>query len=298
MPDASDEKFGPEGDRTIWHYTKGDALLGILTQRCLWASSILYLNDSAEFYHVRELMSEWMDKTGNGSGSGKEPVFVQILKRQLGRSDALNTFVISFSELCDDLSQWRAYGAGGGYCLGFAPSLLRSIAESQGFALVKCIYDHDLKIQLVGELVKEHLTRFREVEADITDDDLGAGLGLYSDLDPSPTLRALSKDFFLQAQELASRIKSEAFESEREWRLVSVQPPEPEALRFRSRPSMLIPYRLFQLTRGDENPSLRHIVVGPSPHIQLNLTALAALSRTHKVALRAVSESRVPYRDW
>ena len=277
-------------------------------QRCFWATSILYLNDSAEFHHVRDLVSEWIKKTRteNSMGfpkefrllKGRETVFVRFLERQLSWSKALNTFVISFSEVYDDLSQWRAYGTGGGYCLGFAPSVLRQIGKGQGFNLVQCIYKPEVKNQLIGELMEESLRRFNEIEAQITDDDLASGLGIYVDLQPSATLSALGDEFFGKAQELASRIKNEAFEAEREWRLVSFKAPTQQTLQFRNGASMLIPYCLFQLPPEKEVLPVHQIVAGPSPHMPLNLSAVAALCRTKNVECSRFSKSHIPYRDW
>jgi hypothetical protein len=266
----------------------------------------LYLNDSAEFHHVRQLVNEWIKRTRSQNSigfpeeyrllHGRESVFVRFLERQLTSSKALNTFVVSFSEVHDDLSQWRAYAVGGGYSIGFAPSQVRGLGEKQGFKLVQCIYDHDEKARLIAELMEESLVRFNEISGRITDDDLTAGLGIYADLGPSPALTALGDEFFSRAQELASRIKDQAFEGEREWRLISVQ--VPTQLHFRNGSSMLIPYRIFELPPKPEALSVREIVAGPSPHIFLNLSAVAALCRTHNVDCERISKSRVPYRDW
>ncbi len=41
---------------TIYHYTNFPGLIGIVEKRVLWASNILYMNDSAEMNHTVELI--------------------------------------------------------------------------------------------------------------------------------------------------------------------------------------------------------------------------------------------------
>jgi len=53
----------------------------------------------------------------------------------------VDVFVVAFSTLDDDLSQWRAYGSGGGYCLGFRRSYLQQCVINSDFSFVECTYD-------------------------------------------------------------------------------------------------------------------------------------------------------------
>lgn len=196
------------------------------------------------------------------------------------------------------MSQWRAYGTSGGFSLGFQRERLSHLAGQQGFVLYECVYDEDVKAELVNGLMEEAILEFASVDATITDDDLSSGLGIYADLQPSTALSALGDRFFLRAQQVACRIKSNAFQSEREWRIVSVKQPEPAALNFRSSKSMLIPFVKFKLAPDDEPTPLAGLTVGPSAHASLNLMAVAELCRSKTISGLAITKTKISYRDW
>lgn len=292
----------------LWHYTSKEATLGILGYSCIWATSILYLNDADEFHHVRHLVGDWIKRTrqDNHIGApeeyrlltGRQAVFVRFIERQLTGQRALHTYVISFSELADDLNQWRSYGSSGGFSLGFEADHLRAIASVQGFELFKCVYDDDAKRALIDSLMEEALSAFSATEAQITDDDLTAGLGIYADLGPSAALSALGDQFFLHAQQIACRIKNRAFQAEQEWRLVSVNQPDPAAMNFRNSKSLLIPYLKLQLAVNGQSVQLAALVAGPSPHTDLNLLSAATLCRAKSISGVKLYKTRLPYRDW
>ena len=292
----------------LWHYTSKEATLGIIGFSCLWATSILYLNDADEFHHVRHLVTDWIKRTRqeNSLGfpeeyrllTGRQATLVRFLERQLTGQRALHTYVVSFSELADDLSQWRAYGSSGGFCIAFESDWLREVASKQHFELFECVYNHSEKRTLVEKLMLEALADFAAIEAQISDDDLSAGLGIYMALGPSAVLSGLGDRFFLQAQQLACRIKNQAFQAEREWRLVSIKQPEPNSLNFRTNKSMLIPYLKFRLAEDSKPMKLSALMAGPSPHASLNMLAAATLCKAKALFGIELSRTRLPYRDW
>ena len=157
----------------LLQYTSKEATLGIVESTCLWATSILYLNDADEFHHVRDLVANWIKRTRQDNSlefpkdyrllTGRQAVFVRFLERQLTGQRALHTYVVSFSALADDLSQWRAYGASGGFCLAFEPEWLKKVASKQHFELMECVYDDSEKNVLIEELMLEALADFAAV---------------------------------------------------------------------------------------------------------------------------------------
>lgn len=292
----------------LWHYTSKEAMLGILGSASLWATSILYLNDADEFHHVRHLVTDWIKQTRqeNSLGfpdeyrllTGRQAAFVRFLERQLTGQRALHTYVASFSELADDLSQWRAYGGSGGFSLGFNRHSLIELGAKQDFQLYECVYDDSQKLSLVDALMTRALSDFDANAAQISDDDLSAGLGIYMDLGPSDTLSAIGDRFFLQALQVACRIKNKAFHAEREWRLVSTKQPPSEALSFRTTKSMLVPYVKIRLAEDEQPMRLTALLTGPSPHAGLNMLAAMTLCKSKSLIGLEVARSRLPYRDW
>ncbi|OLD27475.1 MAG: hypothetical protein AUJ04_03935 [Acidobacteria bacterium 13_1_40CM_3_55_6] len=46
----------------LYHYTSQEGLMGIITERCIWASKIHYLNDSEEFSIALDLAGRELKK--------------------------------------------------------------------------------------------------------------------------------------------------------------------------------------------------------------------------------------------
>jgi len=67
------------------------------------------------------------------------------------------------SEAGDLLSQWRAYGAGGGgVSIGFQAEVLSKIADDQKFSRVECQYSAETQLELVDKILKKHHGRYLE----------------------------------------------------------------------------------------------------------------------------------------
>jgi hypothetical protein len=100
------------------HYTSLDAVRHILTDRVLWASDVLSLNDTSEFKYAvsivdDELMKNWY----------KLPIHLAEYFRPqklLHLGQTWNAFAACFCSENDLLEQWRAYTPNAGGCrLGF-----------------------------------------------------------------------------------------------------------------------------------------------------------------------------------
>ena len=66
----------------LYHYTSLSGLLGIIENKCIWASDIRYLNDSNEFSYTIELASELFKAKEHQDFSdlSKNILFEQILQ--------------------------------------------------------------------------------------------------------------------------------------------------------------------------------------------------------------------------
>ncbi len=127
----------------IYHYTSLDAARQILTDRVLWASDVLSMNDTSEFKHAvsivdDELMSRWY----------RLPVdFAEYFRPQklLLIGQQWNAFAACFCSEGDLLEQWRAYTPNAdGVSLGFRIASLQELGRaSNDFALIKINYSSD-----------------------------------------------------------------------------------------------------------------------------------------------------------
>ncbi|MDQ6706607.1 MAG: DUF2971 domain-containing protein [Acidobacteriota bacterium] len=115
----------PPYGKVLWHYTTGEALLGIIESGSIYATQISCLNDSTELRYFFELFRNALFAIQERDRlASEEGEFLSTFLRQLDGSDRVNSdsswFVTCFSTARDDLSQWRAYcGGENGYAIGF-----------------------------------------------------------------------------------------------------------------------------------------------------------------------------------
>lgn len=72
----------------IFHYTSQSGLIGIVTTKSLWATSIHHLNDATEFGYARTLMKTAVAKTKRDAPSA----LIDVLNQELDNSAKINLF--------------------------------------------------------------------------------------------------------------------------------------------------------------------------------------------------------------
>jgi hypothetical protein len=84
--------------RLVYHYTSLKGLKGILKKQRIRATHFEYLNDPDELHYCRNLFGEEARRTDPNAA---DPAMFG------------EDYIASFSEVGDDLAQWRSYGDGG-----------------------------------------------------------------------------------------------------------------------------------------------------------------------------------------
>jgi len=115
----------------IHHYTDDSGLRGILQSGKLWLTDVFYLNDPSELRYGVGIAIETLARAAAG-GPLEQRIFAQDFRKyQNSAESAAHFFVLSFSEIGNDLSQWRAYADNGcGYSLGFdGPAIEKSLLQ-------------------------------------------------------------------------------------------------------------------------------------------------------------------------
>ncbi len=240
----------------LYHYTTGNSLIQILTNRCILASHYKYLNDRSELIYVLEVVDRWL-------ASVTDPVERALAEAIRGKfneslSDlSLEPFVTCFSRDGDSLSQWRAYADdGSGYAIGLDPNLLPDYylvpPEFDGYWLSKdnmvpVTYSHDLHSTLFMEGIREMLQFIRELDSRSRDDGFRWMNNLLMTFGP--------------------QIKNPKFSEEQEWRFWiwhwrDKHEPAGRKLHFRASPFGVVPAMRLNIAHGEVNP-IREIVVGP-----------------------------------
>lgn len=106
---AKDKLFSEK----LYHYTTSKGINGIIQSNNLWATYFQSLNDSTELVYGAGLLVEELDKLADEYG-GDVSVLLNKISSYYGEHgdtyrNFFETYIISFSEDQDMLSQWRAY---------------------------------------------------------------------------------------------------------------------------------------------------------------------------------------------
>jgi hypothetical protein len=98
----------------VWHYTNADGLIGILTSGQIWSTQIACLNDSLEHRYFAGLVHAAVNVERKRNTDPDIDVLLRVADDALSNVDTSTEgrFVACFSEVRDDLAQWRGYGGG------------------------------------------------------------------------------------------------------------------------------------------------------------------------------------------
>jgi Protein of unknown function (DUF2971) len=302
------------GDRVLpeilYHYTSQTGLKGMLNKKAIWASKIHYLNDSKEFAPALDLARCELTERIKASTSPVDRSRLELLRDTIDTTytieytiEGVNTCVCCFSELEDDLSQWRGYGGGSaGFSVGFTREwftrVKETLGETLGLSLRRCIYDPEKQQRLIQDEIDKFLATNADKEPDYWDRNRG-----YWEPDRPRTYMVLphaGEDFATRLSLIAPRIKHESFKDEREWRLVAARVSAHE-LHHRPGRSMLIPYYKIPIGDDDKFDSIREIVVGPTPHLDLSRASVESLANAAGLDNpdnTLTKPTSIPFRNW
>lgn len=290
----------------LWHYTDFTGLQGILAGK-LWASSLPYLNDTAEFNHGLDIaldvlqheLTKALHHPSNAAIAGV--IYRQVVSFFKVSYKPRDVFVAAFSTKRDDLSQWRAYGTAGGpqFSIGFNPGALEKKANEHLFMLEEVKYER------------------RHIVPDLTLALRAPIDGILEELSGQSDLTVGRCQYW--AEEIAGNLivmaplyKHPKFEDEQEWRLirrqqvVAGQPSLP--LQFRRSGSLVVPYLELPLhapvsetealfTLAQVVSPIVAVTVGPSPHPEHLQYAVGEMAYRMGISVR-VDTSTVPFRNW
>ena len=238
----------------LYHYTDSSGLLGILKNKSLWLTNILFMNDSSEFDDGKAVIYREIENrieqikihpipTPSDYSLGKlnqEAIikYLNDLKMYLANSnhpdfDARNyLFILSFSRSKDLLSQWRAYCRNGGYSIEFNSDRFRNLINKhhEQMMLADCIYTSQEKTLAAKQAINEALEAFLKLVC------------------TTGTMKEMSNNIHEAHIEqnrklivLAARFKHHGFHEENEVRLIS-NGYRNEWLSHRSSSNIIVPY--------------------------------------------------------
>jgi hypothetical protein len=255
----------------LFHYTSQEGFLGITQSKKMWATHARYLNDSQEAEYAISLAMRELDSLAETDKHAD--TFVKQARDNVGFVSGpagVGVYVTSFSQMRDQLSQWRGYcPLGAGFSLGFETQRLLAAATKQGFVLVPCIYEESEQV----ELIREIFATAQEPQANSSRGDFFA--------------------FLLLKWGVA--IKNNGFKEEQEWRLVSIEPGAPL---IRPGKSFLVPYHELSLAEFEDPLHLDSVTIGPTPHPLLSAHSVHIASFRNGFKYEQLLQSAIPFRNW
>jgi Protein of unknown function (DUF2971) len=284
----------------LWHYTGFDGLRGIITKGELFASSLAYLNDTAEFQYTLDPLTALLDEMGLTLGDLARGLLYEnvpsMVKAIFGHSRGQGLYVTCFSKERDDLSQWRSYTPQPpGFAIGFQLDELNSLVESFEFTLLECRYPNAEQLRAeVKATLDTATTGMKDEKAKL----------------PMPTRKQMREDFtdkwafkiVAAIIALAPQNKHPKFVAEREVRLLcnvseAIGAENRFTVEYRLSGSLVVPHIRIP-ARPKEGPSpIKEILVGPCPHQEAVIAATQQMCVQHHVRAQIIP-SAIPYRNW
>lgn len=304
----------------IYHYTSASGLKGILQGKSIFATHSAYLNDSSEMQYGDDLGTQLLlarlkdEHTQVFDGLvtiadtyamlEHERSELEVLRKRYvavtGRKfytlnyahDSMTRFfpaqgkasyITSFCENGDLLSQWRGYAnRGGGYAIGV--SITRSQIETDGgiFGAFKIIYEgieQQVSLDKLLQNALEHLNCYQFPEMH------------NAEFVEICKRHAIVLTWFLKLA--CARFKNNAFSEEKEWRFFAQKKEnDSEAMEFREANGLLIPYLRFPIEA--DGIEVKRIVCGPTLHPKLSKHSVELLAQNSKYGELEIVNSKIP----
>ncbi|CAA7626016.1 conserved hypothetical protein [Candidatus Terasakiella magnetica] len=196
----------------LWHYTNGTSLISILESGRLFATQLACLNDQTEYrYSVNLYRQAMLALWPSAKSTETEHLFGLIdehLSPERYATSRNEWFVTCFSEMRDDLSQWRAYGGGeNGYAIGFDTMALAQGILAHSSWMVPVRYDKAANESLVANIAQATIRHFHE------------GFARRPGADPKDWALTFLIAWTKEIGYFAPFLKDPAFAAEKEWRI-------------------------------------------------------------------------------
>jgi hypothetical protein len=276
----------------VWHYTTADGLMAILKSGKIFSTQVTCLNDNLEQRYFGDLVHEAVKQQIIQNTDSNVDVLLRLADKMLGERDFSTAwhFVACFSEVEDDLGQWRGYGGGEcGYAIGFrSDGLLEALKARPSALFLPMHYTGSAQQFVVNDVLRMAQTYFLD----------GINKCGFTDIDR--WAREFLMAFAIEMDIFASMTKHPKFSSEMERRITtSLQTGENKDLEFRQKRTLLARHLPIDLTvdaGGERKLPITSIYIGPGPAKRVSQVSVGDLLLKHGYAGVPVKLSAVPYR--
>lgn len=278
---------------TIFHYTSGHGLFGILNSGELHCSNINFLNDPTESLYFTEILKNVLMNSENVKEI-YSTLYNDSYQEAIAKPDS--SFVVSFSKNEDSLTLWNHYSKGNGYNLGIdVDSIINNnIGDNISIKKIELTYDKNFQAEKLFNFIEEHKGALEQYLA------LSAKLGNesneYEQVFLDSQMTGIIEDFNEGLYKLSCGFKHTAYEQEQEVRLlISTRYPfEPKTKYKISERGVFIEY--FPLKICLES-NLVSVMVHPL-HGMLHMEGIRSfLASKNLLSTTSVKVSKIPFRN-
>lgn len=278
---------------TIYHYTKPEKLLNIISGENIRFSNALYLNDKEEIAYSYRLIVKLIDQT-----EGLNPdLFIKIKKHFSnkykhivdGDNDFVNKleyFTTSFSTESDNLTLWNNYAKGKnytGYNIGFnKQKLIKEMSENDYLPIYgSVIYDKQKQIKIIHAIFKKWNSLFeKELKCKKSNE-----VKLFDILFELIDILSIVSIFF----------KNPQFKNEHEYRIVIVNvfgAENSKATSIAEKNGLFVPYLEYKFSKD----SVVSVNIGPTFDENIFYTSTNRMLLNFGYCDKQVNRSKIPLR--
>ena len=297
LADLGNHRHRHPHPQVLFHYTSPPGLLGIMQSNRIWATNVRYMNDSSELSYTynlaNEIITDMRSKEKNEIVQFFFDSFANYVKEDNLYNDFFDVYAFCFCENGDQLSQWREYSERGtGFAIGFDAELItnKHIQRYDNYGLVKVIYDRSTQIKYLEYVIVSCMSELISLAKLATSEQvphlvfefcraLDAGISTY-----------------------AVQYKDKAFQEEKEWRIVYIQPSVDiiKEIKFTCSKRIIIPYLELDLTGSVASCAnklpITSIFQGPQSHPEIGNYSLGLLLKQMNYENVVIHKSSVPLR--
>ena len=280
--------YGRECPDEVWHYTTAEGLIEILKTGMIFSTQISCLNDNLEQRYFGDLCNLAIKQQLIKRENDPFRIVLEMADQMLEKRDFTSypAFVACFSEVEDDLGQWRGYGGGEcGYAIGFNVEDLLSFSE-RNICFFPMNYDETVQNSVVNDIL-----RMAEIYFIKGIEDKNIKEENYIKW-ASEFLETFDNELWI----FSSLTKHSKFSSERERRIVThFQESDRTNLEFRQKRTLLARHLPLDLTINGRLPITR-IYIGPSSAKHISKISVGDLLLKYGYTNISIELTKVPYR--
>jgi hypothetical protein len=263
---------------TLYHYTSGEGLHGILRSGTLRGSNYAFMNDRTEYSYSATAFRRIVSAKRDASVHNQYDYYLRVLQQRT--SSTAELYLSCFCEKPDLLSQWRGYGSPDArYCLAFRSADLTGVYHEVS-AVAPVVYEEEQQRDLLLSILDAYLPP-----------PLSRHESSWSDANDAP-----AREAYRFCAKLLPLFKMACFSEEAEWRVfLGIRSNEqPDELDFRSARGIMKPTLPLLRGSGNERLPLVRVIVGTTAFPDLAVKSAEMMLKRYGYHDVAVELSQVP----